>query len=150
MNEAVFSATLRVGDWMLTTRSDEVFDFKDGIKCLEEIASGLTPQQPMQAATQPVVQQQVQQQPTTQQAVQTVQQQLGGQVIPQQLEQRTDQYGQTYTIGDNNGYSCIHGPRVTALKKSKAGNNYTAYECINRTPFGDKNQPKCDVVYPPK
>lgn len=175
--EAPFSANLRVGDWMITTRANDAFELQDGMALIEEFAQkirvgmqGATEPAPVpqpapvqqQQYVPPVQEQQVQQQyvqpqqpqyqqPDTGQAIQNLQQAgITGQVIPTPLEERTDKFGGRYIKGDPNGQACVHGPRITAYKTSKAGSPYTAYVCLNASPFGDSRNGKCDVVYPPR
>lgn len=150
--ESPFSLTIKIGEGpnadLLTGRADTAAEMANRIAELKSLAALL------QGAGTPAHQAVVEQLPdwaaqsahaAQQQAVATVMQTMPGTV---QIEEATDQWGNRFIKGDPNGAICVHGPRITAHKKSKAGKAYKAFCCINDTPFGDYKLGKCPQEYP--
>lgn len=148
--ESPFSLTIKVGpnNDLLTGRADTAAEMLTRVAELKSIAAAMqgvatpthqvvTEQLPEWAAQSAVAEQQ--------QAVAAVVGQFPGTT---QIEERTDQWGNRFVKGDPNGAVCVHGPRITAYKKSKAGKQYKAFCCINDTPFGDYKLGKCPQEYP--
>lgn len=153
-NEAPFSFTLKVNGDLFSIRGEDVFDFIPRLEAaatvipaiiaLQEAAkgsqsvsearavqnlqnAGFAPQiVSAPAETAPV--QQVREAPT------------GG------LEERTDKWGNKYIAGVPDTGFCQHGARVKATKSRRDGGTYTAYVCVNDSPFGDYRAGKCDMV----
>ena len=135
--ESPFSLTIKVGanNDLLTGRADTLEEFLARIDDLRTAQEYL-------AATG-----------TVHQAVQNLQ--AGGLIAPSPapapsggIAEQTDKFGNRYVKGDPSVPSCVHGQRVVAHKTSKAGKPYTAYVCVNDSPFGDWKNGKCDQVYP--
>jgi hypothetical protein len=148
--ESPFSLTIKVGPNhdLLTGRADTAAEMVTRIAELKSLAAT------MQGAATPQQQVVVEQLPdwaaqsavaAQQQAVAAVVQAMPGTV---QIEEQLDQWGNRFVKGDPNGAVCIHGPRITAYKKSKAGKPYKAFCCVNDTPFGDYKLGKCPQEYP--
>lgn len=153
MTEAPFSLTIKIGpnNDLLTGRAETVEEMQVRVAELLSLKASMqgvgTPATaevlnppPVWAAQQAIE--------NHDQAVATVQAQLGGQVIATPIEVQTDRWGNTFTKGQTGGSPCIHGPRIHAVKKSKAGKDYTAYVCVNDSPFGDYKLGKCPQEYP--
>lgn len=142
--ESPFSLTIKVGpnNDLLTGRADTAEEMSLRISQLKQLAAAL-----QGAGTAPV------QQPA-QQHVQTLADAgIAATVVSTTggaIEEKTDRFNNRYVKGEPNGQSCVHGPRVTAHKTSKAGKPYIAYVCVNDSPFGDYKAGKCDQVYPPR
>ena len=153
MTEAPFSLTIKVGpnNDLLTGRAETVEEMQ------VRIAEILSLQASMHGVATPATAEILNPPPAWAgpqavaghaEAVATVQQQLGGQVIATPISVQTDRWGNTFTQGQPVGSPCIHGPRIHAVKKSKAGKDYTAFVCVNDSPFGDYKLGKCPQEYP--
>ena len=140
MQEAPFSASVRIGDWMFTARAENDNEFAARVSTLEEYLAAF---RPLAAPTQDVG--------SPEQAVQNLADAgITGTPVAQSLEERTDRFNNRYVKGDPSVPSCIHGPRIVAHKTSKAGKPYKAFVCVNDSPFGDYKAGKCQQEYPEK
>lgn len=138
MQEAPLSATVRVGDWMFTARGETPDEFAANVAIAEDYVAlfrGAAAPAPTQGVG------------SVEQAVQNLNN-AGVTATPVGLEERTDKFGNRFVKGDPSVPSCIHGQRVVAYKTSKAGKPYTAYACVNDSPFGDYKNGKCAQEYP--
>lgn len=144
MQEAPLSATVRVGDWMFTARGVDANEFAANVSLIEEYVAAF------RGAAVPAPMQDVSSVPDAHAQAQANLAAAGVQTTPvaASLEERTDRFNNRYVKGDPSVPACIHGPRVVAHKTSKAGKPYTAYVCVNDSPFGDYKAGKCQQEYP--
>lgn len=61
------------------------------------------------------------------------------------IEMRKDQFGNTFTRGNPDAGSCIHGPRLVMNGTNKSGAAYKAYACVNESPFREGRYDKSAV-----
>lgn len=153
--EAPFSFTLKVSGDLFSIRGNDFFEFVSNLdKATDAIGSIRTLQTAASGATQSL----------SEAAVMQSLQSAGfsPQIVSEPAEQapqtqtyggpteKTDKWGNKYLAGVPDTGFCSHGPRVKATKTSSKGTVYTAFVCVNDSPFGDYKQGKCDQVYPPK
>lgn len=146
--EAPLSINRRVGDYQLTGRASTVEEYWAAKEVIDEMAAAI-----LAAPTQHVSTPSTTSTSSDEHAVAVANVQAampGAQVIANPIEERTDRWGNKFTRGVPDVGSCAHGPRVVAKKKSRAGADYTAWVCVNDSPFGDFKAGKCQQEYPPR
>lgn len=137
--EALFSFTTKVNGDLFTVRGNTVDEF---ITNLKSAAPAVGYAKSLQDVNQGVPS-------TVEQAVANLE--AAGleptPVVPS-IEEKTDKWGGVFQKGHPDMPKCEHGARIKAKKISKAGKPYTAFVCVNDSPFGNYRDGKCEVEYP--
>lgn len=153
--EAPFSFTLKVNGDLFSIRGNDFFEFIANLeKAIDVIGSIRALQAAASGSTQSLSEAFV---------VQSLQDAgFAPQIVSQPAEtapqtqtyggptEKTDKWGNRFIAGVPDTGFCQHGPRVKATKTSQKGTAYTAYVCVNDSPFGDYKNGKCEQTYPPK